>query len=354
MLFSRGIDPDLDDPSKCHDHPDVPDAWPEWDVVVGYKDGVRDGILKALRDGSLEEWKARLIVEHEAMHVETLYYMLAQSSYNITRTPWMKIDPVMPKEEWVQVPGGDASVGRPHPARDDRSFEAFGWDNEFDPTVKYVPDFEMAKHAVSVENYMSFIQDGGYEKPELWGDDWESVKKEGLQYPATWRMRETEAGVEMKVLTGVGPIDGTVDWASVPKWPVSLSLAEARAYARWRGHDIMTEDEYIRAAHGKEAVNRDVRLLSVSPDPVDAGEKSWCGVVGLVGNGWELTETLFDSFEGFEKMEEYPEYSSDFFDGLHFVLRGGSWCSVARTAWRNFYRHRYRYVFAKMRVVRRS
>ncbi|TMB70536.1 MAG: hypothetical protein E6J54_14020, partial [Deltaproteobacteria bacterium] len=94
-----------------------------------------------------------------------------------------------------------------------------------------------------------------------------------------------------------------------------------------------------------------------SPMPVGsnpAGASRW-GVHELVGNGWEWTDTPFAPFPGFEPyMRGYPDYSEDFFDGKHFVLKGASWATATeliRPSFRNWYQAHYPYVFAKFRCV---
>jgi formylglycine-generating enzyme required for sulfatase activity len=85
-----------------------------------------------------------------------------------------------------------------------------------------------------------------------------------------------------------------------------------------------------------------------------AGASAW-SVQELVGNGWEWTRTPFAPFPGFEPLPRYPGYSADFFDGAHFVLRGGSWATDAtllRPSFRNWFQPHYPYVFAKFRCVR--
>src|SRR5215813_14631870 len=94
-----------------------------------------------------------------------------------------------------------------------------------------------------------------------------------------------------------------------------------------------------------------------SPLPVGsnpAGDSRW-GVSELLGNGWELTDTPFAPFPGFTSyMKTYPDYSKDFFDGKHFVLKGASWATATellRASFRNWYQAHYPYVFAKFRCV---
>ena len=158
--------------------------------------------------------------------------------------------------------------------------------------------------------------------------------------------------------------------------PVYVSHAEAAAYARWRGARLPTEAEYQRAAFGCPASERREHIerqypwgsttpstehgvfdfSSWDPEPVGshpAGQSAW-GVDDLVGNGWEWTSTTFAPFPGFRAMASYPEYSADFFDGEHMVIKGASPVTAAdllRPTFRNWFRPRYPYVYATFRCV---
>ncbi|MFQ5694635.1 MAG: SUMF1/EgtB/PvdO family nonheme iron enzyme, partial [Terriglobia bacterium] len=92
------------------------------------------------------------------------------------------------------------------------------------------------------------------------------------------------------------------------------------------------------------------------PVPVTAhpAGASAFGVHGLVGNGWEWTSTVFGPFEGFERFPFYPRYSANFFDGKHFVIKGGSARTAAcmlRRSFRNWFQSHYQYAYAGFRCV---
>ncbi len=155
-------------------------------------------------------------------------------------------------------------------------------------------------------------------------------------------------------------------------WPVYVSHADASAYAEWRGWRLPTEAEFQRAAYGTSdgserlhpwgsaSPSREHGVFDFSswdPEPAGshpAGRSAW-GVDDLVGNGWEWTSTVFAPFPGFRPMPSYPEYSADFFDGEHFVMKGASPATareLIRPTFRNWFRPRYPYVYATFRCVR--
>jgi formylglycine-generating enzyme required for sulfatase activity len=155
-------------------------------------------------------------------------------------------------------------------------------------------------------------------------------------------------------------------------WPVYLTWAEAHAFAQWRGVRLMTEAEFHRAAYGtpegrerrfpwgdtmphRPPANFD--FMRWDPEPVGTRPDgmSAFGVHDLVGNGWEWTSDIFAPFPGFTPLPSYPEYSADFFDGAHYVMKGASPMTaraLTRRGFRNWFRPRYPYVYATFRCVR--
>ena len=138
------------------------------------------------------------------------------------------------------------------------------------------------------------------------------------------------------------------------------------------GLRLPTEAEYHRAAFGTPEgrersypVGRDasaVRCLATSTSGdgirnrsarIPKGASAF-GVHDLIGNGWEWTSTSFGPFDGFEPLPTYPEYSADFFDGDHFVMKGASPLTartLVRRGFRNWFRPRYPYVYATFRCA---
>jgi iron(II)-dependent oxidoreductase len=198
---------------------------------------------------------------------------------------------------------------------------------------------------------------GGYSQRDLWSDEgWEWIQAERVQHPAFWLPLDTSAIGHRS--SDIGSWQWRAMFHSEPlpaNWPVYTSHAEATAYARWRGRRLMTEAEWHRAAEGASAGHVDFAGF----DPIAVGSHpetaSVHGVHDLIGNGWEWTSTVFAPFEGFVPMRSYPEYSADFFDGRHYVMKGASPATareLTRPTFRNWFRGNYPYVYAKFRTVR--
>ena len=369
-LFCRGIDPDVDT-GECHWHPDVPDEWPSLAETLAYRDKVRGALLESVeavgRSGSsdvlVQEGKIfQLVLEHEFMHQETLIYMLQQMPLDKKRRPKL-----FPRYSFhrsavsrsIAIPSGKTRLGAKF------ADVPFGWDNEFDEMVVDVPAFAIDSLPVTNREFAEFVDSGAYDDSRYWrADDWRWKQVENKSHPVPWFRRQ--GAWFYRAMFDAFPLD------EVAGWPVYVSLAEARAYASWLGKRLPTEAEYHRAAfHGPDgresaypwgntspaAQHGNFDFVSWSPMPAGsrpAGASRW-GVMDLAGNGWELTDTPFAPFPNFSPyIASYPDYSRDFFDGKHFVLKGASWATASdliRPSFRNWYQAHYSYMFAKFRCV---
>jgi formylglycine-generating enzyme required for sulfatase activity len=206
------------------------------------------------------------------------------------------------------------------------------------------------------------VDAGGYSDPSWWrNDDWQWVQSERLSHPLFWERQN-----------GRWFWRGMFELIELPlSWPVYVSQAEASAFARWAGARLPSEAEFQRAAFGsKDGHERRHPWGDAAPtsahgvfdfsswDPEPAGShpagRSAFGVEDLVGNGWEWTSTPFAPFPGFRPMASYPEYSADFFDGEHFVMKGASPATareLLRPSFRNWFRSRYPYMYATFRLA---
>lgn len=361
-LFARGIDP-----SEASDAP--PEQWPARDVVQAFADEADRLVLDALANEELDRpghplldhaEAAFAILEHEAMHQETLLYMWHRLPFDRKRKPTgygASVNGRVPAVEWIDVPGGVATLGV------DRRSIPFGWDNEFPAHEVRVGAFSVHRHDVTNAAFLEFVEAGGYQTEQFWrAEDWAWVQHERLTHPLFWDRHESRWYWR-----------GMFELIPLPlSWPVYVSHAEASAYARWRGVRLLSEAEYQRAAFGSpDGHERAHPWGNEEPSPTHgvfdfsswdpeaggshpAGRSAW-GVEDLVGNGWEWTSTTFAPFPGYRAMASYPEYSADFFDGEHFVMKGASPATareLLRPSFRNWFRPRYPYVYAAFRCAR--
>jgi ergothioneine biosynthesis protein EgtB len=361
-LFAFGIDPvDGQLPS------DQPADWPPLGKVQRYVAGIREKLDSALHAGS-HAWGVpnladglllHVAVEHRLMHAETLAYMFHQlplEKKNLRPAPPLPYAaPVRPHS--VQIPAGRATLGR-------RRGHGFGWDNEFEEHIVELPAFSIDACNVTNGQFLEFLRAGGYQERSLWSDgDWEWKQAAGIRHPGFWIEKN-----------GQWFYRGMFEEIPLPlDCPVYASHAEASAYARWVGKSLPTEAQFHRAAYGTpDGSEREYPWGNDAPsastpadnfdfqhwDPVPVGSypagQSAFGVFDLLGNGWEWTSTVFAPFDGFERFPFYPGYSADFFDGKHFVMKGGSPRTAAcmlRRSFRNWFQCRYPYVYATFRCA---
>lgn len=364
-LFDRGIDP------VGVDTHDSGTDWPSMDEVLEYRDRVRQALLKAIEPVSgradRDPLAARgrvfsVAIEHELMHQETLLYMFQRLPVE-----WKRRPPDLPDYRFsdggsagiVEVEGGPVVLGADFDTTD------FGWDNEFPEHTVNAAGFRLDRTPVRNGEFLEFVVDGGYQQPEFWSrEDWEWRRRIGLDNPASWS--GDDGRWWYRAMFDRIALDRVLDW------PVYVSLAEARAYCRWRGCRLPTEAEVLRAAYttpggdirsfpwgedSPQPEHGNFGFRHWAPTPVGAhpaGDSAW-GVSELVGNGWEWTDTVFAPFPGFSAyIPSYPGYSADFFDGRHFVMLGASWATpngLIRRSFRNWFQDQYPYMFAKFRGV---
>ena len=363
QLFAFGIDPVNGGLPTDHEG-----DWPSVAEVIQYNARARleiDVFLEAAglegKGGSETTPVATLLhvaIEHRLMHAETLAYLfhrLPCAQKIPQRQPALSTQAV--RREMIAIPAGRATLGRSHQQAD-----GFGWDNEFASHQADVPEFLIDKFMVTNGEYLEFLLAGGYDDRKLWKKlDWQWIQSHHIRCPAFWLNHD-----------GCWTWRGMFDEVPLPlDWPVYVSFTEAGAYARWAGKSLPTEAQWHRAAYGTpDEAERDYpwgddesiegkgnfHFLRWDPLPVDAFSEnvSAFGVAGQLGNGWEWTATEFGPFPGFAPFSFYPGYSADFFDGQHFVLKGGSTRTAApllRRSFRNWFQPHYQYAYTGFRCV---
>ncbi len=371
-LFAFGIDPvDGGLPS------DMPKDWPSIARVEQYNRDIRtrlDGALHNARtapadlDGALADGTLlNVAIEHRLMHAETIAYLFHNLAFEKKQAPsYPRADTrSAPAQHQLKIPEGTATLGMsktpPH---------LFGWDNEFGDQVIYVPEFSIDAYPVKNGEYLKFLQSGGYQDARYWkAEDWEWRRRAGIEHPHFWSLKAGERTGDLNARWQYRGMFGPIPLPM--SWPVWVSHAEASAFAKWAGKKLPSEAQWHRAAYGtSEGIERAYPWGDSAPEPAHGNfhHQNWdatpvdghpqgasaFGVFDLLGNGWEWTSSEFSPLPGFERFAFYPGYSANFFDGKHFVMKGGSArtdaCMLRRT-FRNWFQPHYPYVYSKFRCV---
>jgi ergothioneine biosynthesis protein EgtB len=283
-----------------------------------------------------DEFSARVILglHHEQQHQELL---LMDIKHNLAVNP---LKPAYnshlvfkPSErnvmKWIDQSGGVTEIGH--------EGEGFAFDNEKPRHQDLLHDHQIASRLVTNEEYLAFIDDDGYSRPELWlADGWSLIGREGWQHPLYWESIEGEWW--QFTLSGMRTLE--------PHEPVChLSYYEADAYARWSGKRLPTEAELETIL---TEVDVEGNLLNHNVLHPKSGSGQWYGDV------WEWTSSAYSPYPGFQPLEgSMGEYNGKFMCN-QMVLRGGSCVTPQhhmRATYRNFYYPHDRWVFAGLRLA---
>ncbi|MEM9381391.1 MAG: selenoneine synthase SenA [Planctomycetota bacterium] len=321
---------------------------PDRSGVLEFLTAVRDRTLRLLRAGALDErglYLTRYSVLHEDMHTEALTYTrqalgLDAPAFDVDRAAC----------EAAGAASGDVEVAGATLRMGAEPGCTFCFDNEKWAHDVEVAPFSMSRCAVTEGEFAAFVEDGGYERDELWSQDarrW--LRAIGARMPVYWR-RARGGGLEVRHFR---------DWRSVdPLRAMShVSWYEADAFARWAGRRLPTEAEWELACAGSDPRRSNLDWRGGGPVDVRAcpGGDSDHGCRQMFGNVWEWTSTTFAPYPGFER-DMYEDYSETSFH-TRKVLRGGGWATrsrMVRPTLRNFFQPNRRDVVAGLRTCARS
>ena len=347
--------------------PGQPKDWPGIEEIARYTQRVREALDTAI-DCALAHPREghpyltdmlETAIEHRLMHAEALAYMAHRLPFEqkISGSVAAPASARRSKGRMVEIPAGQATLGLRQ-----TTGEEFGWDNEFGVHEVNVPSFVIDACNVTNGDFLRFLAADGYENRALWSEAaWAWKERAGVCHPAFWR-RDGNLWMHRAMFGEI---------RLPPDWPVYVSHAEASAYAKWLGRRLPSEEQFHRAAYGtpegrersypwgQEAPgaqhgNFDFQQWEPAPVGSHPAGASAFGVQDLVGNGWEWTRTVFGPFPGFTPLPFYPGYSAKFFDGKHYVLKGGSPRTAAcllRRSFRTWCSHHFPHVYATFRCV---
>lgn len=240
--------------------------------------------------------------------------------------------------EWISYRGDLFEVG--HQGND------FGYDNEFPRHRYFVDDFSLASRLVTNGEFLEFMKDGGYERPELWlSAGWATVQDEGWNSPMYWEKNDEQWYAF--TLSGFRPVE-------LQEPVCHVSLFEADAFARWAGSRLPSEQEWEVAAANVSLGGNYVESGFYRPTrPQQPTDES--NLVQLYGDVWQWTQSQYTSYPGYKPAEgALGEYNGKFMCN-QFVLRGAS-CATsfthARLTYRNFFPPDARWQFTGIRLAK--
>jgi EasF-like predicted methyltransferase len=256
-IFERGIDPDVDNPERCHDHSEIPDEWPPLKDVLKFQSEVREKTdalyTSGATDTNPEVARAMWIgFEHEAMHLETLLYMLIQSE-NVLPPPGTVAPDfeVLAKQssaqavpnEWITVPESDVTIGLDDPESPSGPKRYFGWDNEKPQRSAHVKSFRAKARPITNGEYARYLEKTGKTAiPASWCDTPYSTSKRDSVINGS---SNGTNGTAVSLTEGkfVRTVYGTVPLIYALNWPVVASYDELAGCAAYLGGRIPTEEE---------------------------------------------------------------------------------------------------------------
>jgi ergothioneine biosynthesis protein EgtB len=278
--------------------------------------------VRALLDGKPLPVDALAIVElglnHEQQHQELIVTdFLHLLSLNPLAPAWKKNAPEPEKPSslnFSRFEAGEVEIGH--------DGAGFSFDNELPRHRQYVAPFEIASRPVSNAEFLAFVEDGGYRRPEFWlSEGWATVAAQRWERPIYWRA--VDGAIQEFSQHGLQPLN--------PARPVThISHFEADAYAHWAGARLPTEFEWEIASPAMK-----------------------------YGEVWEWTSSSYAPYPGFrpgggKNAGAVGEYNGKFMSN-QYVLRGGSLATPAghaRRSYRNFFPSSARWQFSGVRLAR--
>jgi ergothioneine biosynthesis protein EgtB len=330
---------------------------PTVDEVAAYRRAI-DGAMAGFLEHDLPPETAALVelgMHHEEQHQELLLMDAKHLLFQNPLRPAYQAAPFEPTVpdvlgwDWVEHPGGVVPVG--HDGR------GFGFDNEFPRHEELLLPFALADRVVTAGEWLAFIADDGYRRPELWlSDGWGAVQEQDLDAPLYWvRDPDDPLGWSVFTLGGLRPVD--------PCEPVvHVSYYEADAYAHWAGHRLPTETEWEAVARPVGAETEEGTFVeshladgsAIHPRPART-HRPGGPPRQLFGDVWEWTASAYLPYPGFKPAAgAVGEYNGKFMSGQH-VLRGGACVTPrghVRSTYRNFFPPGSRWAFSGVRLAR--
>ena len=356
-IFAIGVDEmSWDDLNSKHY------TWPTFEQTKVYRDKVKELVLNLIDtleftmpiNWNSPMWIVLMGIEHINIHIETSSVLLRELDLKFLKedeifTYTNEASNTYPKNELLDVKGTTVILQK------DRENPIFyGWDNEFSFHKAEIKDFQASKYLVSNGEFLEFVNEGAYNKPEFFtqeGKEWLDFTQ--AKYPTFWLKKENQ--FYLREINREIPLP--------LNYPVDINIYEAEAFCKYKsqklGYEVRlpSEDEYYALYEYTNAGQKDanIGLKQFNQSAVDkyafkANESEFYDVIGNVWQ-WSLTPTY--PFDDFIVHPIYDDFTTPTFDDRHALIKGGSFISLgnetlkeARYAFRkHFFQHAgFRYV----------
>jgi len=316
---------------------------PTHEQILAYRKHVDEHIASLLKHPP-EDRVATLIelgLQHEQQHQELIATDIKHAFFTNPLHPAYaeqayKITPNAKPLAWIECAGGLKQIGH--------TGDGFCFDNELPRHSVFVQPFRIASRPVTCAEYLNFIEEGGYKRPELWlAEGWDVCEAQGWSAPLYWRLLDGA----WQIFT----LSGWVSLGQLSESPVChVSFFEADAYARWAGHRLLTEAEWEIAAAAIPVAGNLLESGRLHP-AVDEGSAK---LQQIWGDVWEWTQSPYTGYPGYQSLPgALGEYNGKFMSS-QMVLRGGSCVTPAshiRPSYRNFFQPVTRWQFSGIRLA---
>ncbi|MEY8214847.1 MAG: 5-histidylcysteine sulfoxide synthase, partial [Colwellia sp.] len=297
-------------------------------------------------------WIILMGCEHERIHIETssVIMRMLPLKYLTANKNWLTCTDTgnAPQNSVVPIKGKAVTFGKPV------SDATFGWDNEYGEASLTVPNFKASKYLVSNQEFLGFVEAGGYQQTQFWTE-------EGQQWLAFTQVTMPRFWLESSEINNKNTKNTVKYWQrnllnEIPlplNWPVEVNYLEAKAFCQWKNSTLNTIDKqdgiYRMPTEAewlclRDNIPDDLVDWQKAPGninceyyasscPIDKFEHQ--GLYDVIGNVWQWSESTIDGFQGFEVHPLYDDFSTPTFDGKHNLIKGGSWISTGNEAQRN-------------------
>ncbi|MFY4816949.1 5-histidylcysteine sulfoxide synthase [Aliarcobacter butzleri] len=332
--------------------------WPTFQEIKEYRSKVKEIVLDLIENMQFSlpinwdcaMWIILMGIEHENIHIETssvllreldIKYLIEDEIFEYSN----EASNEYPKNELLDVKGADVILQK------DRNNPIFyGWDNEFSNHKAFIKDFQASKYLVSNGEFLEFVKEGGYNKPEFFsteGKNWLSYTN--AKYPTFWIKKDEK--YFLREINRVVPLP--------LNYPVDVNFYEAEAFCKYKSEKLgfevrlPSEDEYYRLYDFVDAQNKEANIGLKQFNQSRVDKYKFDDFYDVAGNIWQWSLTPIYPFDGFVTHPIYDDFTTPTFDDRHALIKGGSFISLgnetlrsARYAFRkHFFQHAgFRYV----------